>query len=110
MASRPCRRTASAGCGGTGHPIDLSFTTRFHDAAEQGTVEVPFADTTARGSVADHLTVCKAVFDRPRDWVDIEAMLAQGTTLDAAEVLRWTGRICGDDDPRYERLAALLTS
>jgi hypothetical protein len=53
--------------------------------------------------------VCKAVFDRAKDWVDIEAMLNLGTELDAAEVLRWVGRIAGDDDPRYDRVAALLS-
>jgi hypothetical protein len=42
--------------------------------------------------------------------VDIEAMLTLGTHLDTAEVLRWVGRIAGDDDPRYERIAALLTT
>jgi hypothetical protein len=42
--------------------------------------------------------------------VDIDAMLELGRGLDAAEVLRWVGRLAGDEDPRYERLAALLTT
>jgi len=29
--------------------------------------------------------------------------------LDVAEVLRWVGRIAGDTDPRFERLARVLT-
>ena len=29
--------------------------------------------------------------------------------IDVAEVLRWVGRIAGDEDPRYERIAAVLT-
>ena len=54
--------------------------------------------------------VCKAVFDRPKDWVDVDAMLADDIdALDAAEVLRWVARIAGDEDRRYERIAALLT-
>jgi hypothetical protein len=91
-------------------PIDLFFAyDPFHAAAAKASVEVPFADTTIPVLSAEHLTVCKAVFDRGKDWVDIEAMLALGTHLDAAEVLRWVGRIAGDDDPRYERVAALLS-
>jgi len=37
-------------------------------------------------------------------------MVELGQPLDAAEVLRWVGRIAGDDDPRYERVAAVLTA
>jgi hypothetical protein len=92
-----------------GTPVDLFFAyDPFHDAAAAAAVEVPFADTTIRVLSAEHLAVCKATFDRPRDWVDLDALLTQGTSLDMAEVLRWVGRICGDEDPRYERLASLL--
>jgi hypothetical protein len=31
------------------------------------------------------------------------------TNIDAAEVLRWVARITGDEDPRYNRIAAVLT-
>lgn len=90
-------------------PIDLFFAyDRFHDAAASAAVVVPFADGEIPILSAEHLTICKVVFDRGRDWVDIEAMLALGTSIDSAEVLRWVGRIVGDDDPRYDRVAALL--
>ena len=92
-------------------PIDLFFAyDRFHDAADRGAIAVPFADTTIRVLSPEHLAVCKVVFDRPRDWVDIDAMLAAGTTFDVAEVLRWVGRICGDEDPRYDRIATVLST
>jgi hypothetical protein len=90
-------------------PIDLFFSyDRFHDAADRGAVHVPFAGHVIRVLSAEHLAVCKVVFDRPRDWIDIEAMITLRTLVDAAEVLRWVGRIAGDDDPRYDRVAALL--
>ena len=90
-------------------PIDLFFAyDEFHHAADRGAVEVPFADATIRVLSASHLTVCKVVFDRPKDWVDIDAMLDADAPLDAAEVMRWVGRVCGDTDRRYERIAALL--
>jgi Nucleotidyl transferase AbiEii toxin, Type IV TA system len=91
-------------------PIDLFFAyDAFHDAAAADRQTVPFADTTIPILAADHLIVCKAVFNRPKDWVDIDAVVAGETPVDVAEVLRWVGRIAGDDDPRYDRIAAVLT-
>jgi hypothetical protein len=93
-----------------GTPIDLFFAyDRFHDAAAAATRTVPFGPTSIPILSATHLVVCKAVFNRPKDWVDIEAMLVAEADIDVSEALRWTGRIAGDDDPRYERLVALLT-
>jgi hypothetical protein len=91
-------------------PIDLFFAyDAFHEAAAEAVRVVPFADRTIPILSAEHLVVCKAVFGRPRDWVDIDAVLADEADLDVAEVLRWVGRIAGDEDPRYERLALVLT-
>jgi hypothetical protein len=91
-------------------PIDLFFAyDAFHDAAARARRTVPFADRTITILAPEHLVVCKVVFDRPRDWVDIDAMLAAGVELDGAEVIRWVGRIAGDDDLRYRRVVALLT-
>jgi hypothetical protein len=53
--------------------------------------------------------VCKVVFNRPKDWVDIDSMLSDEPGIDAAEVLRWVGRLAGDEDPRYNRIALVLT-
>jgi len=94
-----------------GTPVDLFFAyDPFHDAAAQGCRSVPFAEGEIPILAPEHLMVCKVVFNRSKDWVDIDAMLDLGHGLDAAEVLRWVGRIAGDDDPRYERITALLTS
>jgi hypothetical protein len=93
-----------------GTPIDLFFAyDPFHHAAGAARRSVPFGDVTIPVLSAEHLLVCKAVFDRPKDWVDIDAVLASGVDLDPAEVLRWVGRIAGDDDRRYRRMVALLT-
>lgn len=91
-------------------PIDLFFAyDAFHDAAAAACRTVPFADSSIPILSAEHLIVCKTVFNRPKDWVDIDAVVAAGVAVDTAEVLRWVGRITGDDDPRYERIAAVLT-
>jgi hypothetical protein len=91
------------------NPIDLFFSyDPFHDAARDAARTVPFAETEIPVLAADHLMVCKVVFDRPKDWVDIDAMLAGGTPVDAGEVLRWVSRITGPDDPRFARIARVL--
>jgi hypothetical protein len=91
-------------------PIDIFFAyDAFHDAAASARQTVPFSDATITILGADHLVVCKVIFDRPRDWVDIEAMLAAGAEVSTAEILRWVARIAGDEDPRYDRIAAVLT-
>jgi Nucleotidyl transferase AbiEii toxin, Type IV TA system len=91
-------------------PIDLFFAyDAFHHAAAAKRRLVPFSDATIPILAPEHLVVCKVLFNRSKDWVDIEAMLELGTAIDAAEVLRWVGRIAGDDDARYDRIAALLT-
>jgi len=91
-------------------PIDLFFAyDAFHAAAGAKRQCVPFSDTTIPVLAVEHLVVCKVIFNRPRDWVDIDAILGCGTAVDVAAVLRWVGRIAGDDDRRYERIAAVLT-
>jgi hypothetical protein len=91
-------------------PIDLFFAyDAFHEAAAAARHRVPFGDGTIPILAADHLVVCKVIYDRPRDWVDLDALLAAGSDVSAAEVLRWVARIAGDEDARYERIAALLT-
>jgi hypothetical protein len=93
------------------NPIDLFFSyDPFHDAARDAARLVPFAESTIPVLSADHLLVCKTVFDRPKDWVDLDAMLAAGAEIDAAEVLRWVARITGPDDPRFARIARVLAA
>lgn len=92
-------------------PIDLFFSyDPFHDAADSGAITVDFAGERIRVLSATHLTVCKAVFDRPKDWVDIDAMRAADASIDVTEVVRWVGRICGDRDRRFDRVVAVFTT
>ena len=91
-------------------PIDLFFSyDAFHDAAGAARKVVPFGDESIPILAAEHLIVCKAVFNRPKDWVDIESVLRGGAEIDVAEVLRWVARIAGDEDARYNRIVAVLT-
>ena len=86
------------------HALDLFFAyDAFHDAAAKARRTVPFADVEIPILAPEHLMACKAVFNRGKDWVDIDAMRTLGQAVDTAEVLRWVARIAGDEDPRYER-------
>ena len=66
-----------------------------------GPVEIPIL-------APEHLIVCKVVFDRPKDWLDIQEMIAWGTAIDAPLALGWVAQILGDDAESYARLAGLL--
>jgi hypothetical protein len=57
----------------------------------------------------EDLVICKAVFDRPKDWVDIEAMFAWGTDLDVMLIDRWIVEILGPGSPAQKRLEALAS-
>jgi len=91
-------------------PLDLFFAyDAFHAACEDARRFVPFGDTRIPILAAEHLLVCKAVFDRRKDWLDIEQMLfITAKDLDVAEVTGWTERIIGADDRRTRRLGGLL--
>jgi hypothetical protein len=58
----------------------------------------------------EDLVVCKVVFDRPKDWLDIEEMLSWGTEVDGALALHWVRDILGEESEQYTRLAELLST
>ena len=90
-------------------PIDLFFAyDPIHDAMRDATRTVDFGDDTIAILAPEHLIVCKAVFDRPKDWLDIEQMLVCVDELDADEIDRWLVRIAGEADERRQRFKALL--
>lgn len=85
-------------------PVDLFFDTLpIHAAAAEHRRDVPFAGTTVPVLGPTELAVFKAMFDRTRDWADIEAMLAAGT-LDLGAVRDALGGLLGADDHRWRRL------
>ncbi len=57
----------------------------------------------------EHLIVCKAIFDRAKDWLDIEEILRWGTEVDPVLTLYWVGEILGPEaSTAYARLARSL--
>lgn len=84
-------------------PVDLFFPQdALHDLVAERVEAVPFADTTIPVLSATDLTIFKALFDRTKDWADIEEMLAYGE-VDVDDVRSWLVRLLGADDPRVGR-------
>jgi hypothetical protein len=59
---------------------------------------------TRRVLSAEDLVVCKAMFNRPKDWIDIrQVLLTQGERFDDAYVAGWLRDILGAGDPAVTR-------
>lgn len=90
------------------NPVDLFFAyDPFHEAMRKEVRRVPFAATTLPILAPEHLAVCKAMFDRPKDWLDIEQMLIATEDLDVSAIEDWLSRMVGDDGERLKRLEEL---
>lgn len=90
-----------------GTPLDLFFnTTKFHETAATRARTEPFMGVQVPFLDCRDLAVFKALFDRTRDWADLEEMAAAGT-LDVEAVLGVLTRYVGGDDPRVARLRGL---
>jgi hypothetical protein len=90
-------------------PVDLFFSDMpFHDAMAAASRQVPFAGGTLPILAAEHLIVCKALFDRQKDWPDILNVLVTHTDLRVSEITRWMDEIAGPDDHRTVRLRTML--
>jgi hypothetical protein len=86
-------------------PVDLFLSVLpFHDHVAEHVRLVPFEGRTIPVLSCTALVVFKAMFDRPRDWVDIEAMV-EAQAFDADEAGHWIRGMLGND-PRLDKLAA----
>jgi hypothetical protein len=94
----------------TGTWIDLFFSySPLHDACNERARTVRVLGQPIRVLSPEDLAIFKVLFDRPKDWLDIEAIaLSRGDRLDAAYLERWVDAIAGADDPRSARPRALL--
>ena len=88
--------------------VDLFFAyDPIHDEMRKHTRRVPFADETVSILSPEHLAVCKAMFDRRKDWLDIEQMLIATDDLDVHAIEGWLLRMVGEKDQRLARLKEL---
>ncbi len=89
-------------------PVDLFFAyDDVHEAMQEGARRMPFGEQSLPVLSAEHLLVCKAAFDRAKDWIDIEQMLVAADLLDVEEADRWLIRLLGEDDFRRSRFLGL---
>jgi hypothetical protein len=89
-------------------PIDLFLPQHeLHAIVHDRVVVVDFAGVAIPILSATDLTVFKALFDRTKDWADIEEMLRPGAPgrPDLDEVNHWLRRLVGGDDRRVARLS-----
>jgi hypothetical protein len=88
-------------------PIDLFFSVlTFHDQVAREVRQVSFEDRSIPVLDCTALAVFKAMFDRPRDWVDIESMV-EARALDIDEASRWVREIAGQGSAAARKLAEL---
>jgi len=90
------------------NPVDLFFAyDPIHDEMQKELRRVPFDGDMIPILSPEHLAVCKAMFDRRKDWLDIEKMLIANDDLDLSAVESWLRRMVGERDGRLERLEEL---
>lgn len=94
-----------------GTPIDLFFAyDPFHDSCSERSVNVDFYGRSIRVISAEDIVIFKTLYNRRKDWPDIEQLLAvQGNDLDAAYVRSWIARMLPAGDSARDRLEALLS-
>lgn len=85
-------------------PVDLFFDyAPLHEQAARGVRQVPFAGRRIPVLGAVELVLFKALFDRPKDWVDIAAVVSN----DAVDLECVLVGLVGADDPRVARWESL---
>jgi len=85
--------------------VDLFFSyDELHDEMPRKARKVPFGDTTLQILSPEHLAVCKAMFDRVKDWLDIEQILVGADPIDLGEIEAQLTRMAGPSDPRIQKL------
>jgi len=92
-------------------PVDLFFAyDPLHDSCVARKQSVPFGEQASIDILsAEDLAIFKILFDRAKDWSDLEEMLyALGGDFDADYVRSWLDRIVEPDDSRRSRFQELL--
>ena len=88
-------------------PVDVFFDVHeFHRETAAGVRQVPFVGRTIPVLGCMALVVFKALYNRTKDWADIEAVLEAGT-FDCRTALDWLHRLLGPDADEAARLARL---
>lgn len=77
-----------------GTPVHFFFSCDpLHDVMERAIHEVPVGENTIPLVAPEHLVIRKALLGRPKDWLDIERILAHTSPLDLDEIQAWLQRL-----------------
>jgi hypothetical protein len=91
-----------------GLPVHVFYShDELHEEMARRVREVPYSGTTIPVVAPEHLVIRKATLDRPKDWLDIEAILIGSGPLDLDEVDSWLRRLVGPGDERIAKLHRL---
>ena len=91
------------------YPIDIFLVAHeFHDDVRLNVQRFPFGETELPYISATHLAIFKVLFDRPKDWVDIQEMIWTGS-VDIQKATGWLYTLLGDDSRLARFRAATLT-
>jgi hypothetical protein len=102
-------RQALAPLGSDGNPVHVFYSHDvLHEEMAKATRVVPFGETEIPIVAPEHLVVRKAMLDRPKDWLDIEAILVATEPLGIEEIETWLRHLAGDDDPRVTKFHQLV--
>ncbi|HEX3736062.1 MAG TPA: hypothetical protein VHV53_00845 [Solirubrobacterales bacterium] len=104
------RRDGQARVFWDGVPIDLFLNNLpLHEAIAEAVVWVPLEGRQVPVLDCASLAVFKSLFDRTKDWADLEAV-AVATPEDIEAAARTVADLVGEDDPAYKRLAAVAAA
>lgn len=91
-------------------PIDIFLDNHpFHEVVAEGVVWVPLEDREVPVLGCASLVVFKALFDRTKDWADIEAVV-ECTPVQGDAAAKALAELVGDDDPTHQRLKSVLAN
>src|SRR6185503_10376807 len=89
------------------HPVDLFFSYHpLHDRAQARIRVVPFGTDEIPVLSCTDLAVFKVVFNRSRDWADLEAMV-EANSVDRDDALGWLRETLGADAGPVQRFSEL---
>jgi hypothetical protein len=87
------------------NPVHLFFSfDDLHAEMPKAIRRVPFAGTEIPIVAPEHLVIRKAMLDRTKDWLDIEAILIASGPLDLETIESWLRRLAGEGDHRVTKL------
>lgn len=92
--------------------VDLFFAdTEFHDAMATRIQRKPFLDTEINVLSVEDLLVCKMLFDRPKDWLDVGAVAANDAVgLDRVYIESALELFVDPSDGRFGRWHAIVNA